>query len=76
MNLYVELFGYLGTLLVFISMTTSSMKKLRILNISGSVITVIYSVIISAYPIVFLNLGLSVVNFYKLIAESNKGEKQ
>ena len=76
MNLYVELFGYLGTLLVFISMTTSSMKKLRILNISGSVITVIYSVIISAYPIVFLNLGLSVVNFYKLIAESKKGEKQ
>lgn len=76
MNLYVELFGYLGTLLVFISMTTSSMKKLRILNISGSVITVIYSVIISAYPIVFLNLGLSVVNFYKLITESKKGEKQ
>ena len=76
MNLYVELFGYLGTLLVFISMTTSSMKKLRILNISGSVITVIYSVIISAYPIVFLNLGLSVVNFYKLIVESKKGEKQ
>jgi hypothetical protein len=76
MNLYVELFGYLGTLLVFISMTTSSIKKLRILNISGSVITVIYSVIISAYPIVFLNLGLSVVNFYKLITESKKGEKQ
>lgn len=76
MNLYVEIFGYVGTLLVFISMTMSSMKKLRILNILGSIITVIYSVIISAYPIVFLNLGLSLVNLYKLFSEGKKGEKQ
>ena len=76
MNIYVEIFGYLGTLLVFLSMTMSSLKKLRILNISGSVITVIYSVIISAYPIVFLNLGLSFVNLYKLFTEEKKGEKQ
>ena len=76
MNPYVEIFGYLGTLIVFISMTMSSMRKLRILNILGSVITVIYSVIISAYPIVFLNLGLSLVNLYKLFSEGKKGEKQ
>ena len=76
MNPYVEIFGYLGTLIVFISMTMSSMRKLRILNILGSVITVIYSVIISAYPIVFLNLGLILVNLYKLFSEGKKGEKQ
>ncbi len=76
MNPYVEIFGYLGTLIVFISMTMGSMRKLRILNILGSVITVIYSVIISAYPIVFLNLGLILVNLYKLFSEGKKGEKQ
>ena len=76
MNIYVEIFGYLGTLLVFLSMTMSSMKKLRILNIAGSVIAVIYSAIISGYPIVFLNLGLIFVNLYKLFTEEKKGEKQ
>ena len=76
MNIYVEIFGYLGTLLVFVSMTMSSLKKLRIFNLSGSVITVIYSVIISAYPIVFLNLGLSFVNLFKLLTEGKKGENQ
>lgn len=76
MNIYVEIFGYLGTLLVFISMTMSSMRRLRVLNILGSLVTAIYSVIISAYPILFLNLGLSLVNLYKLLTERKKGEKQ
>ena len=76
MNLYLEIFGYIGTLLIFISMTMSSLKRLRILNATGSVISMIYSLILPAYPIAFLNLGLILVNVYKLITENKKGEKE
>ena len=76
MNLYVEIFGYIGTLLIFVSMTMNSLQKLRIFNISGSMITAIYSLIISAYPIVLLNLGLALLNLYKLYTEKKKGEQQ
>jgi len=76
MNLYLEIFGYIGTLLIFISMTMSSLKRLRILNAAGSVISMIYSLILPAYPIAFLNLGLILVNVYKLITENKKGEKE
>lgn len=74
MNLYVEVFGYIGTILVFVSMTMSSLTKLRVFNALGSVVSMIYSIIISAYPIVFLNLGLFLVNVYKLLTENKKGE--
>ena len=75
MNIYVEIFGYIGTLFILASMAMSSMAKLRILNVAGSIITIIYSIIISAYPIVFLNLGLTLINVFKLFTERKKGEK-
>ena len=76
MNIWLEIFGYIGTLLVLVSMTMSSLAKLRMVNVSGSVISMIYSLLISAYPIVFLNFGISLINVYKLITEKKKGEKQ
>jgi len=76
MNVWLEIFGYIGTLLVLVSMTMSSLAKLRMVNVSGSVISMIYSLLISAYPIVFLNFGISLINVYKLITEKKKGEKQ
>ena len=44
MNIYLEIFGYIGTFLVILSMIMSNIKKLRIINILGSIITVIYSI--------------------------------
>ena len=76
MNVFLEIFGYIGTMLVLISMMMSSLAKLRIINVFGSVISMIYSLLISAYPIVFLNLGISLINVYKLITEKKKGENQ
>lgn len=76
MNVFLEIFGYIGTMLVLVSMMMSSLAKLRIINVFGSVISMIYSLLISAYPIVFLNLGISLINVYKLITEKKKGENQ
>ena len=67
MNYYLELFGYLGSLLIILSMMFTSINKLRIINIIGSIISLTYSIIIDAWPIVILNASLITINMYHLI---------
>ncbi|MBQ8267407.1 MAG: hypothetical protein IJZ21_03380 [Clostridia bacterium] len=62
MNIYLEIFGYIGTALVLLSMMMTSMNKLRIVNIAGNAVTMIYSIIVNAWPVVFLNGGIIIVN--------------
>ena len=38
MNILLEIFGYIGTAFIILSMTMKSMNKLRVFNIIGSVI--------------------------------------
>ena len=75
MNILLEIFGYIGTALIILSMTMKSMNKLRVLNISGSIISVIYSVIIGAWPTVILNVCLATINTYHLIKSRKSGLK-
>lgn len=67
MNPYLELFGYLGTALVLFSMMMSSMTKLRCINIAGSVVSMIYAVFCNTWPVVFLNLGMILINSVQLL---------
>ena len=71
-NYYLEAFGYLGTILVIVSMTMSNITKLRLFNISGAIISAIYSIIISAWPVVLLNVVLTIIHLYHLTKEYNK----
>ena len=64
-----EILGYTGTALIVISMMMSSVTKLRIVNMSGSVITTIYSAICGTWPIVFLNVSLFLINGFHLVRD-------
>ena len=66
MNVYLEIFGYIGTALIILSMMMKSINKLRILNMSGSIISVIYSILSDTWPTVLLNVCLIAVNTYHL----------
>lgn len=66
-NLYLELFGYLGTALVLISMMMTSVVKLRIFNLAGSVISMIYALCTGTWPVVLLNFGLAGIQIGQLI---------
>lgn len=66
MNIYLELFGYLGTALVLISMMMTSLKRLRILNLAGSLVSMLYAMAMNTWPVVVLNLGLAVINIVQL----------
>ncbi len=65
-----EVFGYIGTALVIFSMTRTSVVKLRIFNICGSVISLIYAAKMNTWPVVFLNGSLVAINIFQLIRTS------
>ena len=67
MNMYLELFGWLGTGFVIASMLMTNINKLRLLNITGAVISAIYSALVGAWPVVGLNVALTVINTVQLI---------
>ena len=65
-NIWIELFGYLGSTLVVVSMLMASVVKLRVINTAGSVISATYALIIGSYPLVLMNTCLIVINVYNL----------
>jgi hypothetical protein len=62
-----EVFGYIGSGLILLSMMMTSVEKLRWFNISGSVISMIYGAIMGTWPVVFLNIGTISINVVQII---------
>ncbi len=67
MHILLELFGYLGTALVLISMMMTSVKRLRVLNLSGAMICAIYGALTQTWPTMVLNVSLIVIQSVQLI---------
>ena len=63
----IELFGYLGSFLVVFSMLMSSVVKLRVINMIGSLVSGTYALIIGSFPLALMNGCLIVINAYNLI---------
>ena len=66
-KMIIELVGYVGSFLVLISMLMTSMVKLRVINMIGSIIFTIYALIIRSYPTAFMNACLVIINIYHLV---------
>ncbi|MFN3557409.1 MAG: hypothetical protein ACK4VN_15735 [Bacteroidales bacterium] len=62
----IEWIGYLGSILVAVSLMMSSILKLRWLNLIGAAIFSAYGFIIGAMPVAFLNLFIVMINIYHL----------
>lgn len=68
-DIWLEIFGYIGTALVIISMTMTSMFKFRVINICGGVISAIYAVFYGAWAVVVMNICLIVINIFHIARE-------
>ena len=66
-TLALELFGYLGSFLVLISMLMTSVVRLRVINLIGSAIFAAYAILIRSYPTALLNGCLVLINLYHLL---------
>ncbi len=75
-EILIEIFGYIGSALVIISMLMTSVVKLRIVNMCGALISTIYAIIVGAWPVVVLNAALiiiQIVQLCRLRKEKNNG---
>jgi hypothetical protein len=68
---FMDLFGYGAALVVFISFLMKDIKKLRMLNILGCIMFLIYGIHISAIPTIIINIGVIIINVYQLYKEKN-----
>ena len=68
----IEAIGYLGSFLVLVSFLMTSVVRLRLVNVIGSVIFTIYALIIRSYPTVAMNTCLILINLRFLLKLRNK----
>lgn len=62
----IEWIGYIGSVVIAISLTMSSIIKLRWLNLAGSAVFSFYGFAIGSLPVAMLNLFIACVNIYFL----------
>lgn len=63
----IEALGILSSVLVLISFTFKEQKKIRIINMIGCIMFVIYGILIKSLSIVFLNLCTFIVHIKFLL---------
>lgn len=61
-----EYLGYIASLIVLISLLMSSVKRLRWINLIGSITFATYGFLIGSIPVAILNIGTSLINIYYL----------
>lgn len=75
-SIIIELVGYLGSVLVVISMLMTSIIRLRVVNSIGAGIFTVYALIIQSYPTALMNFCLVVINIYNLICIFRKKQEE
>jgi len=72
---WIEILGYVASTLVAISLTMSSLAKLRALNLVGASAFAVYGWLVGAYPVMAVNGFITVVNvIYLLRMQPGKSE--
>ncbi len=66
MNIYLEVLGYVASMVVLISLVMSSIKRLRWINLFGASLFAVYGFMIGSVPTGFMNLGIVVIDAYYL----------
>lgn len=62
-----ELVGYVASVIVAISLTMSSVLRLRVINLVGSAMFAIYGLLIGAIPVAVLNGAIVLVNVHHIV---------
>jgi len=71
---WLEWLGYLSSLIVAISLTMSSIIKLRWLNLVGGIAFTVYGFMIGSLPVGFLNSFIVCVNIFYIVKIYSKKE--
>ncbi|MCU7836908.1 MAG: YgjV family protein [gamma proteobacterium symbiont of Taylorina sp.] len=63
---WVEWFGYLASFVILISLTMTSIIKLRWVNLSGCILFAAFAYLIDSVPTIVMNIGIACINLYFL----------
>lgn len=63
---FIQWFGYTASVIIAISMTMSSLLKLRIINLFGAMMMAVYGILFHAYPVLVLNTFIASIDIYYL----------
>lgn len=66
-NTVLQAVGYFSTVLILISFLMTSVLKLRLVNLIGSAIFVVFAFLTQSYPTAIMNVGLCIINIYFII---------
>jgi len=66
----IEILGYVATLFVMVSFSMKDVTMLRIINLIGCLLFLIYAVLIDSMPIIITNMAIVVINTYHLIKKN------
>jgi len=68
----IEIVGIVATLFILVSFLMNSERKIRMINIVGAVIFVVYGVAIGAASVWLLNAALILIHVWKLVPHKTK----
>ena len=63
---WIQIIGYVGSALIAVSLTMSNILRLRWINLFGASTFAIYGLIVEAYPVLFLNTFIALIDIYYL----------
>lgn len=69
-----EIIGTLGSIVVLISFLMVGERKIRIINIIGALIFVVYGILIHAFSVAFLNSALVIIHCVKLFKKKTEDD--
>ena len=71
-----EIFGYIGTAIVLLSFVMTDMKWMRIVNMTGGTISLIYAYLTGSMPVVVLNASIISINIIQLVRSFINAKKE
>ncbi len=63
----IEWLGYASSIIILISLTMSSVIKLRWINMAGALLFTVYGAFIGAMPVAVVNFGIVLIDLYYII---------
>lgn len=67
MNVWLEVVGWVGSVLIVVSLAQARVLRFRWINLTGSVVATAYNVIVGIWPFAAMNGVIAVINVYWLV---------
>lgn len=78
MDVWIEVFGWIGSGLLIVSLLQSKMLVLRVINSIASAMLVFYNILVETWPMVAMNAAVILINAWHIwkITRERRAERE